>query len=170
MTVEIEMLSYTDQLTNADQVLVALILKNTTLGQALVDSTLIEFLAQDPANTVDMAHFFVNKGHLSRTEMYRLVKARNFAMIRKDDRRIARRAVRKGFITRTKVSEALDFQKQLFKALGDIKRLHEIFVDDGSMTKEQVADVLVEYRSFLTRRGEQLANTRTDPSLMRKQG
>lgn len=170
MTVDIAMLSYTDQLSNADQVLVALILKNTTLGQALVDGALSEFLTQDSTTRVDLAHFFVNKGILSRTEMYRLVKARNFALIRKDDRRIARRAVRKGYITRTKVGEALDFQKQLFKALGDIKRLHEIFVDDGSMSKEQVAELLTEYRSFLNRRGEQLTNTRTDPSLLRKQG
>lgn len=170
MSLDVAMLSYTDQLSSEDQVLVSLILKNTTLGQKLVDATLSEFLAQESATRVDLAHFFVNKGHLSRTEMYRLVKARNFALIRKDDRRIARRAVRKGYITRTKVGEALDFQKQLFKALGDVKRLHEIFVDDGSMTKEQVADVLAEYRTFLHRRGEQLTNTRTDPSLLRKQG
>lgn len=170
MGADIAMLSFQDQLTNPDQVLVALILKNTALGQPLIDGVISDYLASDPVARADLAHHFVKLGHLSRTEMFKLVKARNFALLRKEDRRIARRAVRKGYITRTKVGEALDFQKQLFKALGDIKRLHEILIDDGSLSKEHVAELLAEYRVFIARRGESSTQTRTDPSLLRKPG
>lgn len=164
------MLSYQDQLSHHDQVLVSLILKNTKLGEQLVESIVVDWLNQDFNSRPDLAHYLVNLGHLSRTEMYRLVKARNFALLRKEDKRIARRAVRKGHISRTKVNEALDFQKQLFKALGDIKRLHEILVDDGSLTRAQVNDIWAEYRDYLHRRGERPAEAKTDSSLLKKQG
>jgi hypothetical protein len=164
------MLSYESQLSSPDQVLVALIAKNTELGEALVERAVGEWLALDPTTRSDVAHFFVNRGHLSRTEMYRLVRARNFALLRKEDRRLARRAVRKGYLSRTKVAEALEFQKQLFKALGDIKRLHEIFIDDGSLTREAATELWDEYRDFLKRRGEHTTEARTDPTLMKRPG
>ncbi len=159
-----------DQLTSHDQVLVALIVKNTQLGQEPVEAVVSEYLAGDPEQRTDLAHFFIERGYLSRTEMFRLVRARNFALLRKEDKRIARRAVRRGFLTRNKVAEALEFQKQLFKALGDIKRLHEIFVDDGSLSKDLAQQLWSEYKEFLGRKGEHQTEARTDPSLMRKPG
>lgn len=164
------MLPIIEQLSHHDQVLIALILKNTRLGEGLVESLLMDWLNQPIGTRPDLAHHLVNLGHLSRTEMYRLVKARNFALLRKEDKRIARRAIRKSYITRTKINEALDFQRQLFKALGDIKRLHEILIDDGSLTRAQVNEVWAEYRQFLHRRGERPAEAKTDSSLLSKQG
>jgi hypothetical protein len=170
MGLDAVMLSPESQLSHQDEVLVALLAKNTELGQELVDATVAQWLALDVARRGDLPHFFVNRGLCSRTEMFHLVKARNFALLRREDKRIARRAVRKGYLSRNKVEEGLDFQKQLFKALGDIKRLHEIFVDDGSLTREQVGEILDEYRQFLHRRGEEHHEARTDPTLLKKQG
>ncbi|MCA8938873.1 MAG: hypothetical protein KDB07_03660 [Planctomycetes bacterium] len=161
---------YLDQLSTYDSVLVALVLKNSSLNQSQVDEAVLGFLAADEDTRADLAHRFVELGLLSRTEMYRLVKARNFALLRKEDKRIARRAVRKGYISRTRINDALIFQKQLFKAIGNIKRLHEILIDDGSLSREQVNAIWAEYREYLHRRGERPAEARTDPALLKKQG
>lgn len=158
------------KLSHRDKVLAALIVKNSKLGETLVEDALAQYAAQPAGQAQDLAHFFVALGHFSRTEMYRLVKARNFALLRKEDRRIARRAVRKGYLLRTQILEALDFQKQLFKALGDIKRLHDILVEDGKLTQAQVNEIWAEYREYLKRRGERPEEARTDPSLLKRQG
>jgi len=163
------MLPLYDQLSHRDQVLVALILKNSELGDEVVNRVIEQFNVK-PEDSTDLAHFFVELGHFTRTEMYQLVKARNFALLRREDKRVGRRAVRKGYITRSEVNKELDFQKQLFKALGDIKRLHDILLEEGKLSVEQVNEVWSEYREFLRRRGEKPEEARTDPNLLKRRG
>lgn len=154
-------------LSSADQVLVALIVKNTDLGEESVHEIVSQW---ESDKSSDLAHWLVEKEHLSRTQVYKLVKARNFALLRKEDKRIVRRIVRKGYISRGDMNEALDFQKQLYRALGDIKRLQDVLVDDNKLTQDQVDEVWTEYREYLKRRGERPVVARTDPSLLKKQG
>ncbi|MCK6439848.1 MAG: hypothetical protein L6Q71_06570 [Planctomycetes bacterium] len=158
-------------LSPTDQVLVSLIVKNTNLGDARVAEFVSAWEAEKSANSgADLAHWLVEKGHVSRTHMFKLVKARNFALLRKEDKRIVRRAVRKAYITRTQMNDALNFQKQLFRALGDIKRLQDILVDDSKLTRTQVDEIWTEYKLFLERSGERPVVTTTDPSLLKRQG
>lgn len=157
-------------LSHMDRVLVALIAKNTPIGDDRVAAIVAEWEAEPNAQDLDLAHYFVEKGHVTRTQMYKLVKARNFALLRKEDKRIARRAVRKGLITRTQVNEALVFQKQLFRALGDIKRIEDILIDDSKLSRDQVNEIWREYREYLARFGEKPVLAQTDPTLLKRQG
>lgn len=155
-------------LSQADELLIAIILKNTKVTQAQVDQALADCQqAKSEGRDLDLAHAILNRKWLSRAELYKLVKARNFALMRQEDKRIGRRAFRKGYITKTHLDEALAFQRQLFKALGDIKRLESILIDDGHITPEKVREIWAEYTSFLKRSGERPVEPKTDPSLLK---
>jgi hypothetical protein len=153
----------------ADELLIAIILKNTKVSQAQVDQALADCqAAKGEGRDLDLAHAILSRGWLTRAELYKLVKARNFALMRQEDKRLGRRAFRKGYITKTQLDEALAFQRQLFKALGDIKRLESILLDDGHITPEQVREIWAEYTGFLKRQGEPPIEPKTDPSLLKR--
>lgn len=153
----------------ADELLIAIILKNTKVTQAQVDQALGDCQsAKNEGRDLDLAHAILNRNWLTRAELYKLVKARNFALMRQEDKRLGRRAFRKGYITQTQLDEALAFQRQLFKALGDIKRLESILLDDGHISAEQVREIWAEYTSYLKRSGEAPIEPKTDPSLLKR--
>jgi hypothetical protein len=157
------------RMTQADQLLIAIVLKNTKVKQAQVDEALAECAkAKEEGRELDLAHAILDKGWLSRAELYKLVKARNYALIRQEDKRIGRRLFRKNFITKTQLDEALAFQRQLYKALGDIKRVESILADDGHVNPDQVREVWAEYTSYLKRRGDRPVEPKTDPSLLKR--
>lgn len=157
------------RMSQADELLVQIILKNTKVTQDQVDQALADCKkAKAEGRELDLAHAVLERNWLSRAELYKLVKARNYALIRQEDKRIGRRMFRKGFITKTQLDEALAFQRQLFKALGDIKRVESILMDDGHLTPEQVREIWAEYTGFLKRKGDKPAEPKTDPSLMKR--
>lgn len=156
-------------MSQADQLLIAIILKNTKVTQEQVDQALEEVAtAKRESRELDLAHAILGHNWLSRAELYKLVKARNYALIRQEDKRLGRRMFRKNFITKTQLDEALAFQRQLFKALGDIKRVESILMDDGHIGPDQVREIWSEYTSYLKRRGDQPVEPKTDPSLMKR--
>jgi hypothetical protein len=157
------------RMSQADQLLIAIILKNTKVKQAQIDEALqVCAKATEEGRQLDLAHAVLEKGWLNRAELYKLVKARNYALIRQEDKRIGRRMFRKHLITKTQLDEALAFQRQLFKALGDIKRVESILMDDGHVKPEQVREVWAEYTSYLKRRGDKPVEPKTDPSLLKR--
>lgn len=157
------------RMTQADELLISIILKNTKVSQEQVDEALEDVAkAKSESRDLDLAHAILERGWLSRAELYKLVKARNYALIRQEDKRLGRRMFRKNFITKTQLDEALAFQRQLFKALGDIKRVESILMDDGHITPEQVREIWAEYTSYLKRKGDQPVEPKTDPSLMKR--
>ncbi len=156
-------------MTQADELLIAIILKNTRLSQAQVDQALADCdKAKKEGRDLDLAHAILEREWLSRAELFKLVKARNYALIRQEDKRLGRRMFRKNYITRTQLDEALAFQRQLFKALNDIKRVESILMDDGLLTPEQVREIWAEYTGYLKRKGDQPVEPKTDPSLMKR--
>lgn len=156
-------------MTQADELLISIILKNTKVSQEQVDEALEDVAnAKKESRDLDLAHAILEKGWLSRAELYKLVKARNYALIRQEDKRLGRRMFRKNYITKTQLDEALAFQRQLFKALGDIKRVESILMDDGHISPEQVREIWAEYTSYLKRKGDQPVEPKTDPSLMKR--
>lgn len=156
-------------MTQADELLISIVLKNTKVSQEQIDEALEDVAnARKESRDLDLAHAILEKGWLSRAELYKLVKARNYALIRQEDKRLGRRMFRKNFITKTQLDEALAFQRQLFKALGDIKRVESILMDDGHITPEQVREIWAEYTSYLKRKGDQPVEPKTDPSLMKR--
>jgi hypothetical protein len=157
------------RMTQADELLISIILKNTKVSQEQVDEALEDVAnAKKESRDLDLAHAILEKGWLSRAELYKLVKARNYALIRQEDKRLGRRMFRKNYITKTQLDEALAFQRQLFKALGDIKRVESILMDDGHISPEQVREIWAEYTSYLKRKGDQPVEPKTDPSLMKR--
>lgn len=157
------------RMSQADQLLIAIILKNTKVTQDQVDQALADCQsAASEGRELDLAHAILGRDLLSRAELYKLVKARNYALIRQEDKRLGKRMFRKNFITRTQLDEGLAFQRQLFKALGDIKRIESILMDDGHVTPENVREVWAEYTSFLKRRGDRPVEPKTDPSLLKR--
>lgn len=157
------------RMTQADELLVAIVLKNTKVTQAQVDQALADCqTAVREGRELDLAHAVLSRGWLSRAELYKLVKARNYALIRQEDKRLGRRMFRKSFITKTQLDEALAFQRQLFKALGDIKRIESILMDDGHIQPDQVREIWSEYTSFLKRKGDRPVEPKTDPTLMKR--
>lgn len=157
------------RMTQADQLLIAIVLKNTKVTQEQVDQALADCeTAHKEGRDLDLAHAVLEREWLSRAELYKLVKARNYALIRQEDKRLGRRMFRKNFITKTQLDEALAFQRQLFKALGDIKRVESILMDDGHVTPDQVREIWAEYTSYLKRKGDQPVEPKTDPSLMKR--
>jgi hypothetical protein len=156
-------------MSQADQLLIAILLKNTKVSQVQVDQSIADCAqAKSESRELDLAHAILQRGLLSRAELYKLVKARNYALIRQEDKRLGKRMFRKNFITRTQLDEALAFQRQLFKALGDIKRVESILLDDGHITPEQVREVWAEYTSYLKRRGDRPVEPKTDPTIMKR--
>lgn len=156
-------------MSQADELLVAIILKNTRMTTEQIDQAVADCqAARAESRDLDIAHAILEHDWLSRAELYKLVKARNYALIRREDKRIARRAFRKGLITRTQIDEALAFQRQLFKALGDIKRVESILMDDGHLSHEQVREIWAEYSAFLKRKGDRPVEPKTDPSLLKR--
>ncbi len=156
-------------MTQADELLISIILKNTKVSQEQVDQSLADTAkAAEEGRELDLAHAILERGLLSRAELYKLVKARNYALIRQEDKRLGKRMFRKNFITRTQMDEALAFQRQLFKALGDIKRVESILMDDGHVTPEKVREVWAEYTSYLKRRGDRPVEPKTDPTIMKR--
>ncbi len=164
------MLPEIDQLQELDKVLFALMGKNTSLGQDILAQIVRDYLGLENPDKPDFAHFVVSQGYVSRQEMYRLVRARNFALLRKEDKRIGRRLFRRGFLSASDLNEALEFQKQIFKALGDIKRLHDILLEEKKVSKEEVHQVWQEYRHYLQRQGQAPAEPHTDPHLLKRGG
>lgn len=157
------------RMSQADQLLIQIILKNTKVTQEQIDQSLAECQTAKAENRdLDLAHAILAHNWLSRAELYKLVKARNYALIRQEDKRLGRRMFRKGFITKTQLDEGLAFQRQLFKALGDIKRIESILMDDGHITPDQVREIWAEYTSFLKRKGDAPVEPKTDPSLMKR--
>jgi hypothetical protein len=157
------------RMSQADQLLISIILKNTKVTQDQVDQSLSDTAkAKQESRELDLAHAILERGLLSRAELYKLVKARNYALIRQEDKRLGKRMFRKNFITRTQMDEALAFQRQLFKALGDIKRVESILMDDGHITPEHVREVWAEYTSYLKRRGDRPVEPKTDPKIMKR--
>lgn len=157
------------RMSQADQLLISIILKNTKVTQEQVDQALSDVAnAKKESRELDLAHAILEHNWLSRAELYKLVKARNYALIRQEDKRLGRRMFRKNFITKTQLDEALAFQRQLFKALGDIKRVESILMDDGHIGPDQVREIWAEYTSYLKRRGDQPVEPKTDPSLMKR--
>ena len=157
------------RMTQADQLLISIILKNTKLNQEQIDQALADVsAAKKEGRDLDLAHAILEHEWLSRAELYKLVKARNYALIRQEDKRLGRRMFRKNFITKTQLDEALAFQRQLFKALGDIKRVESILMDDGHISPDQVREIWAEYTSYLKRKGDQPVEPKTDPSLMKR--
>ncbi len=157
------------RMSQADQLLISIILKNTKVTQDQVDQSLSDTAkAKQENRELDLAHAILERGLLSRAELYKLVKARNYALIRQEDKRLGKRMFRKNFITRTQMDEALAFQRQLFKALGDIKRVESILMDDGHITPENVREVWAEYTSYLKRRGDRPVEPKTDPTIMKR--
>ncbi|MCA8916635.1 MAG: hypothetical protein KDB90_14680 [Planctomycetes bacterium] len=157
------------RMSQADQLLISIILKNTKVTQAQVDEALADCVtAKQEGRELDLAHAILEHNWLSRAELYKLVKARNYALIRQEDKRLGRRMFRKNFITKTQLDEALAFQRQLFKALGDIKRVESILMDDGHISPDQVREIWAEYTSYLKRKGDQPVEPKTDPSLMKR--
>lgn len=157
------------RMSQADQLLVAIVLKNTKVAQDQVDAALADCqTAIAEGRELDLAHAILGRDLLSRAELYKLVKARNYALIRQEDKRLGKRMFRKNFITRTQLDEALAFQRQLFKALGDIKRVESILMDDGHVTPDNVREVWAEYTSYLKRRGDRPVEPKTDPSLLKR--
>jgi len=157
------------RMSQADQLLIQIVLKNTKVTQEQIDQSLADCqAAKNEGKDLDLAHAVLARNWLSRAELYKLVKARNYALIRQEDKRLGRRMFRKGFITKTQLDEGLAFQRQLFKALGDIKRIESILMDDGHITPDQVRDIWAEYTSFLKRKGDRPVEPKTDPSLMKR--
>jgi hypothetical protein len=157
------------RMSQADELLIAIILKNTKLSREKVDEALFDCAtAHEQGRELDLAHAILERQWLTRAELYRLVKARNYALIRQEDKRLGRRMFRKNFITRTQLDEALAFQRQLFKALGDIKRVESILMDDGHVTLDQVREVWSEYNTYLQRKGSKPVEPKTDPSLLKR--
>ncbi|MEZ5993126.1 MAG: hypothetical protein R3E76_12300 [Planctomycetota bacterium] len=157
------------RMTQADQLLISIILKNTKLNQEQIDQALADVsAAKKEGRDLDLAHAILEHEWLSRAELYKLVKARNYALIRQEDKRLGRRMFRKNFITKTQLDEALAFQRQLFKALGDIKRVESILMDDGHIGPDRVREIWAEYTSYLKRKGDQPVEPKTDPSLMKR--
>ena len=157
------------RMTQADQLLISIVLKNTKVTQAQVDQALADCAAaHKEGRDLDLAHAILEHEWLSRAELYKLVKARNYALIRQEDKRLGRRMFRKNFITKTQLDEALAFQRQLFKALGDIKRVESILMDDGHIGPDRVREIWAEYTSYLKRKGDQPVEPKTDPSLMKR--
>lgn len=157
------------RMTQADQLLISIVLKNTKLNQEQIDQALAEVsAAKKEGRDLDLAHAILEHEWLSRAELYKLVKARNYALIRQEDKRLGRRMFRKNFITKTQLDEALAFQRQLFKALGDIKRVESILMDDGHIGPDRVREIWAEYTSYLKRKGDQPVEPKTDPSLMKR--
>ena len=157
------------RMTQADQLLISIILKNTKLNQEQIDQALADVgAAKKEGRDLDLAHAILEHEWLSRAELYKLVKARNYALIRQEDKRLGRRMFRKNFITKTQLDEALAFQRQLFKALGDIKRVESILMDDGHIGPDRVREIWAAYTSYLKRKGDQPVEPKTDPSLMKR--
>ena len=141
------------RMSQADQLLIQIILKNTKVTQEQIDQSLAECQTAKAENRdLDLAHAILAHNWLSRAELYKL----------------GRRMFRKGFITKTQLDEGLAFQRQLFKALGDIKRIESILMDDGHITPDQVREIWAEYTSFLKRKGDAPVEPKTDPSLMKR--
>jgi hypothetical protein len=156
-------------MSQADELLISIVLKNTKVSQAQVDQALADCVtAKKDGRELDLAHAILEHNWLSRAELYKLVKARNYALIRQEDKRLGRRMFRKNFITKTQLDEALAFQRQLFKALGDIKRVESILMDDGHVSPDQVREIWAEYTSYLKRKGDAPVEPKTDPSLMKR--
>lgn len=156
-------------MTQADELLISIILKNTRVSQQQVDQALSDCeAAKKEGRDLDLAHAILERQWLSRAELFKLVKARNYALIRQEDKRLGRRMFRKNYITRTQLDEALAFQRQLFKALNDIKRVESILMDDGLITAEQVREIWAEYTSYLKRKGDRPVEPNTDPSLLKR--
>jgi hypothetical protein len=157
------------RMSQADDLLIAIVLKNTKVTQAQVDQAIANCAtAKKEGRELDLAHAILEHNWLSRAELYKLVKARNYALIRQEDKRLGKRMFRKNFITKTQLDEALAFQRQLFKALGDIKRVESILMDDGHISPDQVREIWAEYTSYLKRKGDQPVEPKTDPSLMKR--
>lgn len=157
------------RMSQADQLLIQIVVKNTKVTQDQVDDAIAAVqTAKNEGRELDLAHAILERNLLSRAELYKLVKARNYALIRQEDKRLGKRLFRKNFITKTQLDESLAFQRQLFKALGDIKRVESILMDDGHVTPEQVREVWSEYTSYLKRRGDRPVEPKTDPSLMKR--
>lgn len=156
-------------MSQADELLIAIVLKNTKVTQVQIDEALsLCEAAKQEGRDLDLAHSILEQNFLGRAELYKLVKARNYALIRQEDKRLGKRLFRKNFITKTQLDEALAFQRQLFKALGDIKRVESILVDDGHVSPEQVREVWSEYTGYLKRKGDAPLEPKTDPSLLKR--
>lgn len=156
-------------MSQADELLIAIVLKNTKVTQVQIDEALaLCESAKQEGRDLDLAHAVLEQNALGRAELYKLVKARNYALIRQEDKRLGKRLFRKNFITKTQLDEALAFQRHLFKALGDIKRVESILMDDGHVSPEQVREVWSEYTGYLKRRGDAPIEPKTDPSLLKR--
>src|SRR5690242_11350002 len=74
-------------LSQADELLIQIILKNTKVTQPQVDQALADCqTAKSEGRDLDLAHSILNRKWLSRAELYKLVKARNFALMRQEDK------------------------------------------------------------------------------------
>ncbi len=134
--------------------LVTILLKNTSLQPELLQDALKQWRERFMfgGEKITLIDVLVQNGNLERYKVPALVKASEYALKRREDKLFGKRAFRKGLITQTQLDDALAFQKQLFKALYEVKRLEKILVDDGFLAPEDAQDIWSEYQAALEKR------------------
>ena len=105
--------------------------------------------------TQTLAHVAAEHGLIPHFRVGVVLRGAEYAIKRRDDKAFGRRAHRLGHITRTQLDDALAFQKQLFKALYEIKRLETILIDDRLLTADQAATIWLGYEPARLARIEQ---------------
>jgi hypothetical protein len=81
-----------------------------------------------------------------------VLKAFDYQEKRRLDKLFGKKAVSVGWCTEAQMNEALTFQKQLFKAMKEVRRIEDILVEDNVIDRAQARKVWELYRTYRTRR------------------
>ena len=129
--------------------LASIVVKNGDVPQPTLKAAMVKWREQFfSGGSRNLAEVLVEMGAIKRVQIPLLLKATRYALCRREDKVFGKRAYRRQMITRTQLDESLAFQKQLFKALHEVKRLETILIDDGFLKPEDAKKIWLEFSDY----------------------
>jgi hypothetical protein len=126
----------------------AIVIKNTDAEIDALRDALITWRQQYfDGGEATLADVLVERGAMPRYRLPIIERAADYALKRRRDKVFGKRAYRKGLITHAQLEESLAFQKQLFKALHEIKPLERILVEDGYLGEADAKKIWLEFEA-----------------------
>lgn len=135
--------------------LASIVLKNTKVSLDKLEQGIRKWRDQHlEGGERTLVDILVDLAAVERYKVPTLLKACNYALLRKEDKAFGKRAYHKGQLTKVQLDEALAFQKQLYKALGEVKRIDVVLVDDGYLSADQAKELWAEYNDYKAKKVE----------------
>ncbi|MGE0435207.1 MAG: hypothetical protein AB7S36_23355 [Planctomycetota bacterium] len=129
--------------------LASIVIKNGDVPPKSLNAAIVKWREQFFAGGQrNLAEVLAEQGSIRRVQIPLLLKATKYALCRREDKIFGKRAYRRGLITKTQLDESLAFQKQLFKALHEVKRLETILIDDGFLKPDDTKKIWAEFTDY----------------------